>query len=193
PGAGAPLGEPWPAPGRSRRSSWWSGTCAGLYEVAGRVGQKLYRNAPRAALVTGATRGSKCDRKPERNLKQILHDRGPGVRDIAAVVPPAPQGKHAPVAESVRELRQLTRGPPVSFRREAQMGDRIAFQAVGTALEDDELWRKALEVSRYPRPDGCESSVFRAGRQRQVELRALGRASGGFLLTCVRVIQYTPY
>ena len=70
------------------------------------------------------------------------------MRDIAAVVAPAPQGKHAPVAESVRKLRELARRPAVSLRREAQMGDRIAFEAVGAALENDELGRKALEVRR---------------------------------------------
>src|SRR5690242_9212668 len=81
------------------------------------------------------------------------------------------------MTEPLGELGQVASGPTVSLRGEAQVGDRIAFQAVGAALQDDELRSMPLNMLHDCRPDRVEDGIVGTRGQGDVELGAAGRAS----------------
>jgi hypothetical protein len=60
------------------------------------------------------------------------------------------------------------------------VGDWIALETVGAALQDDELRRELLEVRGDQRPYACERRIVGARRQRHIELHALGGTASGF-------------
>ena len=70
--------------------------------------------------------------------EQGLHHAAPGPRDIAAIVAAAAQRQHAAVAEPVGQQAQFARRARMTGARELQVRDRIAGDAVGTALENQE-------------------------------------------------------
>src|SRR5690606_4867548 len=109
---------------------------------------------------------------PAGGVDKTLHHARPGAREIPAVVAATAERQHTAVAQPIRQIHKLPGGPGVDLRRKAQVGDRVAFHAVSAALEDDELRLEALEVRNHLWPHACERGVVRAGRQRQVQLRA---------------------
>src|SRR5215467_9981198 len=129
----------------------------------------ITRTNKRARIVPGS-----------RGLDQVFDDRGPGLRQIGAVVAASTEAEHAAVTEALGELAQVAGGAPMNLRREAQMSDGVALETVRTALQDDELRLELLEVRQHPRPDGCEHLIVGAGRQGHIELRARGGAPTDF-------------
>src|SRR6266404_5019738 len=111
----------------------------------------------------------------------MFYDRVPDLGEIVAVVSPASQGEHTAVTETVGERAQLAGRAPVHARREAQVGDRIALETVGAALQDDEVRCELLPVRRDVRPDAGEHHVVGTGGQRYVELGAARRAAASLL------------
>ena len=73
-----------------------------------------------------------------------------------------------------------------------QVRDRIAPQAVCTALKNDELRRMALDVGFDGRPGREEFRIARAGRQRQIQLGAFRAARTGFRIGAGARIQIAP-
>ena len=59
------------------------------------------------------------------------------------------------------------------------MRDRVAVQAVGAALEDDEFGLVAFQVRDHRLPRQRECRVVRARRQRNIELGSLRQAGAG--------------
>src|SRR5256886_9342298 len=76
--------------------------------------------------------------------------------------------------------------------RETQVGDRIALETVGAALQDDEFRRELLQVRDDVRPEAGRHLVVGSGRQRHVELGALGRAAAPLLERAATRIQVAP-
>ncbi len=72
------------------------------------------------------------------------------------------------------------------------MGDRIAFQAVGTALQDDELGRMPLHVLDDAGPDGVEHTVVGTWWQRDVELGSACRTSPFLLRAAGAGVEVMP-
>jgi hypothetical protein len=64
---------------------------------------------------------------------------------------------------------------------EAEMRQRVTRQAIGPALQDEELGFEGIEIGLDPEPGGVEFSVTRAGRQRQVELGPARRSAPGLV------------
>jgi len=64
---------------------------------------------------------------------------------------------------------------------EAQVRDRVAFEAVRAALEQDEVGTAGAQVVLHLLPSRVVVLVARTGWQRQVEFRAERRADAGFL------------
>src|SRR5262249_34743113 len=62
-----------------------------------------------------------------RQLHQVLDDRGPGLRQIGAVVATATESEHTAVTQALGEAAQVAGGAPVNLRREAQMSNGIAL------------------------------------------------------------------
>src|SRR6202008_3734460 len=92
-------------------------------------------------------------------LQQVFQHRVPGLGEVAAVVAPAAERQHAAVAEAVGELLQGAGSVPMRAGREAQVRDRIALEAVGSALQDEELRLEALEVRHDARPHLLEDRI----------------------------------
>src|SRR6267143_3443831 len=128
-----------------------------------KAGRELYRNGAAAALGRGAPPARKARARRKACLHQVFDDRGPGLGEIVAVVSPASQGEHPTVTETVGERGQLAGRAPVYARREAQVGDRIALETVGAALQDDEFRRELLQVRGDVRPDAGEHLVVGTG------------------------------
>ena len=83
----------------------------------------------------------------------------PGISKIGAVVPTATECQHPAVAQARGQLHQVLRRAPVHGRTEAQVGDRITLDAVGAALEHQELRFEALDVLQDPGPGGAEGAI----------------------------------
>src|SRR5580704_7019892 len=94
-------------------------------------GRELYRNVRAAALLRAAAAAEASrQRGPEAapaGLDEVLHDRVP------------PLGQHPPVTAPLCQRREVAGGMPVGAGGEAQVGDGIALQAVGAALQDHEF------------------------------------------------------
>ena len=71
---------------------------------------------------------------------------------------------------------------------ETQVRNRVAFQAVRATLEQDEFGLGGSQIGFHLAPGRAEFVVFRARRQRNIELRAFRRpepvSDGG---TCTRI------
>src|SRR5580704_1019696 len=76
---------------------------AWAFRCAENLGRELYRNDPRAAAAVAAS-------------EQVGDHRGPGLADVDAVVTPATQRQHPPVAEFIRQGSQVAGGAAVSPR-----------------------------------------------------------------------------
>src|SRR5581483_3324113 len=106
---------------------------------------------------------------------QALHHGIPGAGEIGARVASASERQHATVAEPLGEGYELARRTSVGARRQAQMRQGISLDAVRTALQDEKFRLEALQVRDDLWPEVREHRVIGARRQRQIELRALGR------------------
>src|SRR3984957_1741797 len=152
-------------------------------------GRELYRNVRAAALLRAAAAAEASrQRGPEAapaGLDEVLHDLVPGLGQILAVVAPAPQGQHPPVTAPLCQRREVAGGMPVGAGGEAQVGDGIALQAVGAALQDHEFGVEFLKVRHDARPDTFEDLIIRTRGQGQVELHA-ARSPGTDLLRSAR-------
>lgn len=71
-----------------------------------------------------------------------LHDTGPGLRQIAAVIPAPAEREHPTLAVPVSQRRKLERRAGMTGTRELKVGERIASDTVSTTLQDDKLRRK---------------------------------------------------
>src|SRR5215472_8617857 len=69
-------------------------------------------------------------RVSRQQLHQVLDDRGPGLRQIGAVVATATESEHTAVTQALGEAAQVAGGAPVNLRREAQMSNGIALETV---------------------------------------------------------------
>src|ERR1700756_1987895 len=141
------------------------------------MGPKLYRKGPAAALIGRAS----CAEASRRaaSLQEVFHYRVPGLGEVAAVVAPAPERQHAPVPQAVGELLQRAGGMPVRAGREPQVRDRIALEAVGSTLQDEELGLEALEGRQHARPHLLEYPIVGPWGQGDVELHARRGATTG--------------
>lgn len=108
--------------------------------------------------------------------QQRGEDFTPGPRDGARDITAAPAGHQAPLCMALGQVAQACGRILMRSRCIGQLRKRIAPQAVGAALEDDELGRMAIEM-RFDLGEGCpEGLVTGAGRQFEVQLAALRAA-----------------
>src|SRR5438105_3066267 len=70
--------------------------------------------------------------RPIGSEKPFDH-RIPGLSKVRAVVAAAAEAEHSTVAEAVGQRGEIARGSAMRRRAEAEVGDGVAFQAVGTA------------------------------------------------------------
>ncbi len=110
-----------------------------------------------------------------------LHDPGPGPREVAPVVAAAARSDDPAFAILVGEPAQRRRGLCVRFFGPAKVRYRIALEAVGAALHDDELWPHGVQVGLDLFPGFTEVAVIRARRKRDIQLRATCPARAGLL------------
>src|SRR5690606_20707683 len=103
-------------------------------------------------------------RCPRVTCQEALNDPRPSAREIAAVVTAAAHRENAAVPEFVGERTQTCRGVRVRFLREPKMRDRIACQAVGAALEQDELGAPFAQQRFGALPEREERRVVSTGR-----------------------------
>ena len=89
---------------------------------------------------------------------------------LRRLYPPPPKPRMRPAANALRDGAEPGRGMGMRFLRQRQVGDRVPAEAVGAALEDDELGRVALEMGLDRRPGGEKFGVAGARRQGQVQL-----------------------
>lgn len=97
----------------------------------------------------------------ERGSEQRSHDAGPCAGDIVQIVSPAPHCQQSAMAEFVGEFTQPARGKGVRFCGIAHGGDRIAHEAVGTALHQNKLRGIFAQQGLDPRPDALKCPVVR--------------------------------
>ena len=74
--------------------------------------------------------------------------------------------------EPLGERGQIARRPMMRCGAEREMRERVAGEAVGTALQHDELGRVVLEMPQYACPYGLEGGIIGARRERQVQFGA---------------------
>jgi hypothetical protein len=79
-----------------------------------------------------------------------------------------------------RQPAQFAGRPPMSVVRKTEMGNWIAFKAVSPTLHDYEFRPAALDAGFDLRPNLIKFGVASARRQRDIQLRADGRAFAGF-------------
>ena len=72
------------------------------------------------------------------------------------------------------------------------MGDRIAFEAVSPALQEQEFGLESPEVRGHLGPNFGKRAVARTGMQRQIELGAGGRTTPRLLHRAGAGIQIAP-
>src|SRR5262249_44912116 len=77
----------------------------------------ITRTNKRARIVPGS-----------RGLDQVFDDRGPGLRQIGAVVAASTEAEHAAVTQALGELAQVADGAPMNLRREPQLTERAPLQ-----------------------------------------------------------------
>src|SRR5581483_7266178 len=99
------------------------------------------------------------------SAQEALHDRGPRLRQVGAVVTPAAQREDPPMLQPVGQQGQLARCPAVGPGTEAQVGDRVALEAVRAALKNDELMLEALQMHQDAWADAPEGRGIGAWRQ----------------------------
>src|SRR5688572_11833052 len=113
-------------------------------------------------------------RRAQSACDEGFHHTGPGSGQVAAVVPAAAHPENATMAKLVGDPADRRRRPGMRLLAERHVGDRVAFEAVRPALEQDELRTGRAQVFLDARPGGDEIRVGRAGQHRQVELGAHG-------------------
>ncbi len=101
-----------------------------------------------------------------------LHDASPRAREILAIVATAAGPDDPPFAVFVGQPAQRRSRVGVRLFGVAQVSNRVAFEAIGAALQDDEFGSCVLEVGLDPRPGAREFRVAGARRQSDVELGA---------------------
>jgi len=111
---------------------------------------------------------------------ECLYDPGPGARKIAPVVTTAASSHNASVAMPVGQGAQIMSRLCMRVLGESQVGYRIAVQAVGTALHDDEFRPGIVQVAQHPRPDIAELTIAGLRRQRDIHFRPGCPALAGF-------------
>ena len=83
--------------------------------------------------------------------------------------------------QALGEPHQIARRPTMHRRGERQMREGVAREAVGAALQQDELRALCFEPLERGTPRGIEGRVIGTGRQRCVVLGAHRRATSGLL------------
>jgi sulfate-transporting ATPase len=79
------------------------------------------------------------------------------------------------VPQAFGQLRELASRALVRRGREGKMREWIPCDAVGTALQQDELRREVFQMLQYLAPRGIEGCVIGTRRQRHVEFGTRGR------------------
>lgn len=90
---------------------------------------------------------------PKLGCQQLFDHPYPGLGQIASVVATPAQRQHAPVLEPIGQRAQVTGRLRMCGRRQTQVGQRIARDAVGAALQDQEFRLEARNVLKHRRPD----------------------------------------
>jgi len=85
------------------------------------------------------------------------------------------------VPQSFGEPNEIARRPTMHRRGERQISEGIAREAVGAALQQDELRALCFKQLERGTPRGIEGCVIGTGRQRCVVLGAHRRATSGLL------------
>src|SRR5262245_6811435 len=93
-----------------------------------------------------------------------FHDAGPGARDIAPVVATAAHSEYAAVAELVGNAADRGGRARVRCFAVRQVRNRVALQAVRSALQQDELGTGGTQVLLDTRPGRGKVRVARTGR-----------------------------
>ena len=78
-------------------------------------------------------------RRSQAASTKDLHDAGPGARDVAPVVAAAAETEDAALRVAVGDRAESRCRMGMRRLGEPEMGDRVAGQAVGAALQDHEL------------------------------------------------------
>src|SRR5690242_618556 len=117
---------------------------------------------------------------------------GPCAREIAEIVTapaechqPAPGGLPGEIDERPGRMR-------VGCGRQGEMAKRVASQAVGAGLQNEELGLVTLDMGEDALPGGEEILVTRARRHREIELRAFCFAGPGLSCRACSRIEKAP-
>jgi energy-dependent translational throttle protein EttA len=93
------------------------------------------------------------------------------------------------VAQPLGEFAELAGRAPMRCGGQPQMGDRIAFETVGAALQEQELRLESRQVLDHLRPNFGKRAVACARRQRQIKLGAHRRSAPAFVRSAGARIQ----
>lgn len=122
------------------------------------------------------------------SLKQLgssyehrLHHRTPGIGQIIQIVTASPQGQQPTSAMAVSQVTEPGGGMAMGLAAEGQMGDRIAGDTIGTALQQNELRLRFFYKALHLLPCLQEELIIRPRWQRDIEL-------GPFRLTCASLL-----
>lgn len=105
-----------------------------------------------------------------RRFDKRLHDPGPGPGDVAPVVTSSSGTNDAAIAMPDRQPTQLGGCPGMRTFRESKVRDRVAIQAIRTALHDDEFRAGSLNIRLDLGPDFIKLGIAGARWQRNVQL-----------------------
>src|SRR5262245_16292108 len=114
-------------------------------------------------------------------FNEDLENGAPGSRQVLQVIAAAAKDHETAVRVALGKRDQPPRSVGVRSRREPQIGKRIAREPVRAALEDQELGARLVDEALGLLPCAHELRIARAGRERQVQLGALGRAAPGLV------------
>ncbi len=97
-------------------------------------------------------------------LDEGLHHAGPGAGQVLPVVPSTTRSNDAPLAVFIGQSAQRCRGIGVGLLSPGHVRDRVALQAVSTALHEDELGLLRIDKGLHPVPGTPELDVIGARR-----------------------------
>src|SRR4051795_7378373 len=109
-----------------------------------------------------------------RRSSETLHHSRPGLREVDAVVATATGSEHAAMAELIGQRGKIARSAFVDRGGVTHVRDRVAFDAVRSRLQQDELRLVLAQMREHARPLGLEYGIVGTGRHRNVELGAGG-------------------
>ncbi len=127
----------------------------------------------------GACRAALSDRSVAQN--HLAQHGAPPHREIREVVTAAAKDHQPALARCVRETAKRPRRMGMRCRSQPKIGKGIAAQAVGAALEQDELRSMTSQMVQDLLPRGKELAIAGAGHERQIEFRAGRFAGPGFV------------